>query len=207
MENFNERLLYIFEKFSLNASTFADKIGVQRSSMSHILSGRNKASLDFILKIYDAFPQINLAWLTLGEGDFSKDSINKPPISFSKNEELIKNETEFFQNHSSIFSENQNEELISNQETDQKNEPLLNQVAFDTNLFKTENSKDEISPGQIVNEPEIENLKMVTEQQITHPISEVKKQNDTSNTIATNSEIEQVMFFYKDGTFKTFRPK
>ena len=52
MENFNKRLLYILESNDLSASQFATKIGVQRSSVSHVLSGRNKPSLDFLIKKY-----------------------------------------------------------------------------------------------------------------------------------------------------------
>jgi transcriptional regulator with XRE-family HTH domain len=46
---------------------FADKIGVQRSSLSHLLSGRNKPSLDFILKILDVFPDVDLYWMINGK--------------------------------------------------------------------------------------------------------------------------------------------
>ena len=53
-----------------SASSFAEKIGVQRSSISHILSGRNKPSLDFILKILSAYPEVDLYWLFNGKGEF-----------------------------------------------------------------------------------------------------------------------------------------
>ena len=69
-----KRLEIILEYYSLNASSFADKIGVQRSSMSHLLSGRNKPSLDFILKIIDIFPDVDLYWILNGTGSFPKNS-------------------------------------------------------------------------------------------------------------------------------------
>ncbi|PZQ78296.1 MAG: XRE family transcriptional regulator, partial [Flavobacterium johnsoniae] len=47
-EDFIKRLEKILDYYNLTASSFADKIGVQRSSISHLLSGRNKPSLDFI---------------------------------------------------------------------------------------------------------------------------------------------------------------
>ncbi len=58
------------EYYALNASSLADKIGVQRSGISHILAGRNKPSLDFILKIIDAFNDVDLYWLLIGKGSF-----------------------------------------------------------------------------------------------------------------------------------------
>src|SRR6478735_347584 len=73
MEDFIKRLEYLLDYYSLNASSFADKIRVQRSSISHLLSGRNKPSLDFIMKITDVFPDVNLYWMLDGKGSFLKN--------------------------------------------------------------------------------------------------------------------------------------
>ena len=74
IEDFIKRLEIILDYYSLNASSFADKIGVQRSSLSHLLSGRNKPSLDFILKIVDVFPDVDLYWILIGKGNFPKNT-------------------------------------------------------------------------------------------------------------------------------------
>ena len=71
-EDFIKRLEFILDYYSLSASGFADKIGVQRSSLSHLLSGRNKPSLDFILKILEVFPEVDLYWILNGKGSFPK---------------------------------------------------------------------------------------------------------------------------------------
>lgn len=72
IEDFVKRLEILLDYYSLNASSFADKIGVQRSSLSHLLSGRNKPSLDFILKILEVFPDVDLYWILNGKGTFPK---------------------------------------------------------------------------------------------------------------------------------------
>lgn len=74
IEDFIKRLEIILDYYSLNASSFADKIGVQRSSLSHLLSGRNKPSLDFILKILEVFPDVDLYWILNGKGSFPKNA-------------------------------------------------------------------------------------------------------------------------------------
>lgn len=79
MENFNKRLLYILESNDLSASQFATKIGVQRSSVSHVLSGRNKPSLDFLIKISDSFENISIDWLV--KGISNNDSIHSNSAS------------------------------------------------------------------------------------------------------------------------------
>lgn len=64
-----ERINYIIDYYSLTPSKFADLIGVQRSNISHILAGRNKPSLDFVLKVLEQFPGINSDWLVRGIGE------------------------------------------------------------------------------------------------------------------------------------------
>lgn len=74
------RILEIMEKSGLTPSEFADKIEVQRSAISHITSGRNKPSLEFLIKIKSTFPEIDSDWLVFGiekepqtEENFSSD--------------------------------------------------------------------------------------------------------------------------------------
>ena len=62
-----ERIRMIMKMNQLNASAFADKIGVQRSNVSHVLTGRNKPSLDFIEKVLQHFPKVNASWLITGQ--------------------------------------------------------------------------------------------------------------------------------------------
>jgi len=77
------RVKKIILHYELSAATFADKIGVQRSSISHLLKGRNKPSLDFILKVIEAFPDVDLNWLLFGNGSFLEGlSENQEPSSF-----------------------------------------------------------------------------------------------------------------------------
>ena len=65
IDYFISRLEELMETNQLSAAAFAEKIGVQRSSVSHILSKRNKPSLEFILKIHAAFEDSGLDWLLL----------------------------------------------------------------------------------------------------------------------------------------------
>ena len=60
IDDFIKRLELLLDYYSISASVFADKVGVQRSGMSHLLSGRNKPSLDFVLKIVENFPDFKV---------------------------------------------------------------------------------------------------------------------------------------------------
>ena len=86
-DDFANRLKTVIEYFGESASSFSEKIEVQRSSISHIISGRNKPSLDFILKILKAYPDISLYWLLNGKGKMLE---NKIPTSTSSSPKPIK---------------------------------------------------------------------------------------------------------------------
>jgi len=103
-EEFTKRLKKVIDYYGESASSFAEKIGVQRSSISHILSGRNKPSLEFVLKVLSSFPEVELYWLMNGKGKFpsEKDSEQKVEVKpkvenqnlFSEAETKIKTDTE-----------------------------------------------------------------------------------------------------------------
>ena len=67
--NERDRIEYLMNLYGLTPSQFSDKAGIQRASVSHILSSRNKPSLEILLKIYHTFPGVELAWLVAGEGE------------------------------------------------------------------------------------------------------------------------------------------
>jgi transcriptional regulator with XRE-family HTH domain len=63
-----DRLIKFLEHLNISAARFSDEIGIQKSSLSHVLSGRNKPSYDFINKILGRYPELNANWLISGKG-------------------------------------------------------------------------------------------------------------------------------------------
>lgn len=147
IDDFVKRLEIILDYYALNASSFADRIGVQRSSMSHLLSGRNKPSLDFVMKILEVFPDVDLYWILNGKGSFPK---NTDEVT-----EAVKTPA-----------------------------PIpVNENFSDGDLFSQIDYKE---PQKIekVSSPEIKNQNLVSEE----------------------GEIEKIVIFYKNGTFKAYNP-
>ncbi len=62
MNEMKDRIKIFLEQSGLTAAQLADKMGVQRSSFSHILNGRNKPSADFISKLLTSYPELNANW-------------------------------------------------------------------------------------------------------------------------------------------------
>ena len=64
-----ERINLLLKAKNITARQFAEEIGIQPSGMSHIMSGRNNPSLDFVMKVIKRWPEVNINWLMLGKGE------------------------------------------------------------------------------------------------------------------------------------------
>jgi len=69
-----ERIIEFLRSENKSSAQLAEDIGVQPSGISHILSGRNKPSLDFITKMLEKYPYLSTEWLLFGKGVMYKDS-------------------------------------------------------------------------------------------------------------------------------------
>jgi transcriptional regulator with XRE-family HTH domain len=93
-----DRLRMIMDSHKLNAGSFADRIGVQRSNVSHVLSGRNKPSFDFVEKLLSAFPRVSAEWLFTGRQNKSESndlfteeaSVSSPTFKLIQEESPVK---------------------------------------------------------------------------------------------------------------------
>ncbi len=85
------RLQKLIDSEQLTPAKFAEILGVQRSAISHIITGRNKPSYDLINKILSKFPSLNSEWLITGKGDMYRAAKQRslfdfePEISTKKN--------------------------------------------------------------------------------------------------------------------------
>lgn len=74
------RILQLLTAENISQTEFARKIGVSGPNVTHIISGRNKPSYDFILRIATAYPALNLEWLLFGKGKMYKEKGPAPPV-------------------------------------------------------------------------------------------------------------------------------
>ena len=109
-ESFLKRLEEIMLNNQLSAAAFAERIGVQRSSVSHILSRRNKPSLDFMLKIHEHFREIDLDWLILGN---SKQNPSSPPELLTKGSLKISEKASGTEHHNAEVSQEKKKRINS----------------------------------------------------------------------------------------------
>jgi transcriptional regulator with XRE-family HTH domain len=70
-----DRIVEFLKTENISSANFAQEIGVQPSGISHIYSGRNKPSLDFIVKMLNRYPYLSTEWLLFGKGNMTKENI------------------------------------------------------------------------------------------------------------------------------------
>lgn len=112
---FNDRITKVIEYTELSPAEFAEEIGVQRSSISHIISGRNKPSLDFIMKIKNKFPDLEWDWLINGKGEMlhNKD-VEKSDTEKNNEETKVKEKKSLPDLFSLLDDENFGKDPVSN---------------------------------------------------------------------------------------------
>ncbi len=88
-EEIKDRLQMIMESVHLTSGAFAESIGIQQSTLSHIINGRNKPSLDVIMKVHQRYSHIHLDWLLYGKGAMTDETLSpateKLPSLFDEN--------------------------------------------------------------------------------------------------------------------------
>ena len=85
MEDIKDRLAHILRAKNLTASQFAELMEIQPSNVSHLLNGRNKPSLDFLIKIKEVFPEYSFDWIIMGKKPIT---INEPnPVTFDNQQD------------------------------------------------------------------------------------------------------------------------
>lgn len=179
----NERISKVIEYSGLTPSEFADEIDVQRSSISHVTSGRNKPSLEFIIKIKSRFPEILWDWLVTGEGQMLKSDL----------QEIDKTETKV-------------PDITEEEKSKPTSLPDLFTMMNDDEDFGAEESEIE-APKQIPTESFIAHQSKAEEkisdsQRLENYIPANAIQSSENKGVA----IKRIVIFYENGKFESFEP-
>ena len=86
MEEIKDRFKMIMEREKLTAGAFAESIGAAQATISHILSGRNKPSIELVLRVHQRYGDVNLEWLLAGKGPMNNDTYEPTPALTEPNQ-------------------------------------------------------------------------------------------------------------------------
>ncbi len=129
MDSIGQRLKQYIEEKDLSAIEFSELVGIQRSSLSHLYSGRNKPSIDLLLKIKNQFHDINLEWLITGvktQNDLEADNNSSQDSSQALKKDVT------YVNNPSVDFDNQLVNIIENKSRSQgsKNRESIKVLVF-----------------------------------------------------------------------------
>ena len=131
-----DRILQLLEEKAMTLAAFADEIGVERSTMSHIKSGRSNPSLDVALKILERFPEVSTDWLILGKGSmFGQITNSYEPTLFDQAQPTA--------SYTAEYAQKQAPETAS-QPTSLQNEPSTQRSIVRVILFYDDNTFEQI---------------------------------------------------------------
>lgn len=154
--NERERIEYIMNCSGLSSSQFADKTGIPRASVSHILGGRNKPSLEVLQKVATAFPDVDLQWLMLGVGE-------KPILKQDAKEHL----DTVSSNNATLFSV----DIIDDNTISAQNEVAVKQVVRNTPIDVV---KSKISARNAQTDRQVRRLRQPQQEESLRRIKEIR---------------------------------
>jgi len=143
----HERLKLMISRLGITQSEFADKMGIQRSSISHLLSGRNKPGFSFFEKLLETFPEINIEWFVSEKGDMLKTKLKKhDELDFDSPGDSLENQDVGIEENSvadiELSGQNNVDKLLKkNDEKKPEIEKIL--IIYDNKTF------EEILPNQV----------------------------------------------------------
>jgi transcriptional regulator with XRE-family HTH domain len=173
-----DRIKQVMDYSGLTPAQFALELGINRSGLTHLFSGRNQPSLDLIKKILVAFPQIKTEWLMMGMGSMLKDQSN--PIIIEKSV-LETNEPD-------LFSQvNVTENKI------QTTRVIIPEIPVEKTVVNVDLPKEVPNVEQEIKSREIKNQAVDTATDKIFNSREGKK-------------VKKMVFLYEDNTFEIFYP-
>lgn len=201
------RIQKVIQLKKLTSSAFADQVGVPRSTISHILSGRNNPSLEFVQKVLDSFPEIRTEWLVRGEGHmlkatntlFPDEDFDEPAFSAEKK----------FIDTSDLPEKHKSAEGTTEEKVKPDNESVNQEKKENTEANHWKAAEEHIPastpmPEEILKSRE-DNLEAEKEQGIDQRL---KYPAEASNAFdKKDKKTRRVLIFYSDGSFSEHFPE
>lgn len=208
-----ERINLLLKAKNITARQFAEEIGIQPSGMSHILSGRNNPSLDFVMKVMKRWPEVNINWLMFGKGEMfvtpplKVPAPPEPPAPVLESAEPSGTEFDLFsQPQIPVVEQNREEPLPSHDsEAEQpfEQEPPVRYDQIAHELPKAIAPPAEYDAPQVAPKP--------TEPAVAQPhencVNESVPNPAIGEAILAKKRIEKIVVLYTDHTFSEYLPE
>lgn len=208
-----ERIRQTIEYSQLSASAFADAIGISRSGLTHLLTGRNQPSLDVARKILAKYPEISTEWLIMGMGEMLRidEQDGQPTIIDKVDESKHRAENSKLDSQPDLFAEF---DTPDDSEDDVDDEPVAEEAVEDVEISEdetnTENNPVEESvpvpvqsptPAEITHSPQPRPRKSAS---VSKPVSARRERHLPAPEPAQEKKLQKIVFFYDDHSFEVY---
>lgn len=192
------RIEKILQHEGMSSGQFAQEIGIQNSTLSHILNNRNNPSLDVMKKILNRFPLINSDWLILGQGAmFRQESHSQMPTLFGFDDESSSLSEDLNDKNVDIFTQDNSskENYQFKNILDDKVQDVSQTVNASLPLKENNNVHSGGESGRFVRESQILN----TQEEKTNPKVDMSP--------IPEKKVTKIILYYSDNTFQEFDSK
>jgi len=206
-----ERIREVINYSQLSAASFADTIGISRSGLTHLLTGRNQPSLDVAKKILAKYPEISTEWLIMGMGEMmrpeaapSSEVNNSAPETVSPvKEQPVENSKMMRQ--TDLFGEYENLD-------DSQEDMSMNQEAETVEPVENESDTEEPAPEEgkpMVNAAPVPPVRAQEAPTRTRKTTESKVvpapvKRDKHQPVSQEKKLQKIVFFYDDHSFEVY---
>ncbi len=177
------RINLILKAKNITARQFAEEIGIQPSGMSHILSGRNRPSLDFIMKVINRYPEIDINWLMFGKGEMMSPYI--PNVHSSQ-----------------VMSETSSADVKSSEQ-----QTLFPELDLFSEIEKKSDDDDQKHQGSVDIAHQTTSSEVVKGQRDENGVFYNVKTIDLENKNVERKKIAKVVILYSDHSFSEYYPE
>lgn len=182
----------------MSPTAFADKININRSSLTHIFSGRNQPSLDVAKKILTAFPEISTEWLIMGMGDMLQPvpEVEETPVQVKTVDNM--QQTDLFSGTEDAVTDN---DVTAAHDTESMEKP--DEVEETADASEKQHQVEEKIPEVAVPAPRPARGRGRTSE--SNNSASAPRRDRISNSQG-DKKLVKIVFFYEDRSFEEYRP-
>lgn len=217
------RIKQVMDYEQMSPTAFADKININRSSLTHIFSGRNQPSLDVAKKILTAFPEISTEWLIMGMGEMLQPvpEVEEKTVTVKTVDNM--QQTDLFSGTEDEYTAPEEESVEENVQEQEQAEPEAGTPGVETTKVEVPAAKRYVAPEpaapkeaeEVVEEipaaesPKPEPVSRPTRGRARASESHIQaagQRRDRISNSPSDKKLVKIVFFYDDRSFEEYRP-
>ena len=207
-----DRIKQVIEYVQLSPSVFADTIGISRSGMTHLLTGRNQPSLDVAKKILAKYPEVSTEWLIMGMGEMfrpeEQQNTKVNEVKVAPPQKSYPDVNSKFDRQTDLFGEFENAEKSEEDVFEDTSVDLPAVTMQETDAVSVSKQEEPVADLQPVTEASSLDTKTLSSRP--RKSTEIRPTAATTNRArrqqndSSEKKLQKIVFFYDDHSFEIY---